>query len=125
MTREEKIKAEAKKYYKDDIKCYDAFLHGVEFIENNQWISVEDDLPKVGADGWSDPVLAYPGYGCTPIVARFSDGTYMEEHTFKVGRKKVVTHWFGVNPISPIKMIITHWMYFPKLPELSNHDDKH
>lgn len=45
MTREEKIKAEAKKYYKDDIKCYDAFLHGVEFAGNNNWISVEDDLP--------------------------------------------------------------------------------
>ena len=83
----------------------------------NVWISVEDMLPKVGADGWSDPVLAYPGDGCIPIVARYSDGTYMTKHTFKAGRKYVVTHWFGVSPISPIKMIITHWMYFPELPK--------
>lgn len=34
MTQEEKIKAEAKKYYSEDIKCYDAFLHGVEFAES-------------------------------------------------------------------------------------------
>ena len=45
MTREDKIISEAKKYYKDDINCYNAFLHGVEFAEDNQWISVEDDLP--------------------------------------------------------------------------------
>lgn len=34
MTREEQIKTEAKKYYSEDIKCYDAFLHGVEFAES-------------------------------------------------------------------------------------------
>ena len=46
MTREEQIKAEAKKYYSDDIIAYDAFLHGIEFAEKlSSWISVEDDLP--------------------------------------------------------------------------------
>lgn len=46
MTREEQIKAEAKKYYSEDIKCYDAFLHGVEFAELlSPWINVEEDLP--------------------------------------------------------------------------------
>ena len=46
MTREEQIKAEAKKYYSEDIKCYDAFLHGVEFAEKlSPWINVEEDLP--------------------------------------------------------------------------------
>lgn len=46
MTREEQIKAEAKKYYSKDIKCLDAFLHGVEFAEKlSPWISVEEDLP--------------------------------------------------------------------------------
>lgn len=34
MTQEEQIKAEVKKYYSEDIKCYDAFLHGVEFAES-------------------------------------------------------------------------------------------
>lgn len=46
MTREEQIKAEAKKYYSDDIIAYDAFLHGIEFAEKlSPWISVKDDLP--------------------------------------------------------------------------------
>ena len=46
MTREEQIKAEAKKYYSEDIKCLDAFLHGVEFAESlSPWISIEEDLP--------------------------------------------------------------------------------
>ncbi len=46
MTREEQIKAEAKKYYSEDIKCLDAFLHGVEFTESlSSWINVEEDLP--------------------------------------------------------------------------------
>lgn len=30
MTREEQIASEAKKYYPNDINCYDAFLHGVK-----------------------------------------------------------------------------------------------
>lgn len=33
MTRDEDVIIEAKKYYRNDIKCYDAFLHGVEWAE--------------------------------------------------------------------------------------------
>lgn len=40
MTREEKILKEAKEYYSDNIKCYDAFLHGVEFADEHR--SLED-----------------------------------------------------------------------------------
>ena len=39
MTREEEIISEAKKYYSGDIKCYDAFLHGTEFADNNPDLS--------------------------------------------------------------------------------------
>ena len=35
MTREREIIREAKKYYSDNIKCYDAFLHGVEFADRH------------------------------------------------------------------------------------------
>ena len=35
MTREEEILSEAKKHYSDNIRCYDAFLHGVEFAEEH------------------------------------------------------------------------------------------
>lgn len=39
MTREEQIISEAKKYYSGDIKCYDAFLHGTDFADNNPDLS--------------------------------------------------------------------------------------
>ena len=35
MTRDEEIIAEAKKYYSDSINCHNAFLHGVEWADNN------------------------------------------------------------------------------------------
>ena len=40
MTKGEDAIIEAKKYYRNDIKCYDAFLHGVEWAEEqiaNVW----------------------------------------------------------------------------------------
>ena len=35
MKREEQITSEAKKHYYDDINCYNAFLHGVEWSEKH------------------------------------------------------------------------------------------
>lgn len=35
MTRKEKIISEAKKYYLGNMRCYDAFLHGVEFADEH------------------------------------------------------------------------------------------
>ena len=35
MNREEQITSEAKKHYYDDINCYNAFLHGVEWADRN------------------------------------------------------------------------------------------
>lgn len=45
MTREERIINEAKRYYSGNIKCYDAFLHGIEFAEEcqkNIWHDVSE-----------------------------------------------------------------------------------
>ena len=52
MTREEQIISEAKKYYSGDIKCYDAFLHGVEWVEEHQvnvWHDVSEE-PQIGSN---------------------------------------------------------------------------
>ena len=50
MTRDEDAIIEAKKYYRNDIKCYDAFLHGVEWAEGqiaNVWHDAsEEPRPK-------------------------------------------------------------------------------
>lgn len=35
MTREEEIINEAKSYYSGNIKCYDAFVHGVKWADEN------------------------------------------------------------------------------------------
>lgn len=50
MTREEEILSEAKKYYSDNIRCYDAFLHGVEFAEERQniWHDASEMPDKQG-----------------------------------------------------------------------------
>lgn len=48
MTRDEDVIIEAKKYYRNDIKCYDAFLHGVEWADAhpiNVWHDASEE-PK-------------------------------------------------------------------------------
>lgn len=46
LSKDKLILDTAKKYYSEDIKCLDAFLHGVEFAESlSPWINVEEDLP--------------------------------------------------------------------------------
>ena len=106
MTREDKIISEAKKYYKEDIKCYDAFLHGVEFAEDNQWISVEDDLPYnhrelIPNNYTTKYVLALDnGYSNVKYMSKLSDGNW---------------HWlYAAN--------VTHWMPIPKLDEYNVND---
>ena len=47
MTKEERIINEAKRYYSGNIKCYDAFLHGIEFAEEcqkNIWHDVSEEI---------------------------------------------------------------------------------
>lgn len=54
MTRKERIINEAKRYYLGHIKCYDAFLHGVQWADNNPDLSLmwhdADDEPEDGSD---------------------------------------------------------------------------
>lgn len=76
MTRDEDAIIEAKKYYRNDIKCYDAFLHGVEWAEEqiaNVWHDaseepqIDSNIVVVDEDGqWWDiqPYDGeYDGYG--------------------------------------------------------------
>ena len=46
MTREEQKASEAKKYYPDDINCYYAFLHGIEWANkhrDNVWHDASEE----------------------------------------------------------------------------------
>ena len=50
MNREEQIISEAKKYYSDSINCYNAFLHGVEWADDNP-VDVWHDAREVPKEG--------------------------------------------------------------------------
>lgn len=53
MTREEQKASEAKKYYPDDINCYYAFLHGVEWEVKhpvNVWHDASEEPLLEGKD---------------------------------------------------------------------------
>ena len=61
MARDEDAIIEAKKYYRNDIKCHDAFLHGVEWVEEqiaNVWHDAseepQDDLVIIYQDKHGD-----------------------------------------------------------------------
>lgn len=43
----DKILKEAKKYYKNDINCYNAFLHGVEWRDDNLWTKFTEEIPPI------------------------------------------------------------------------------
>ncbi|MGN1172967.1 MAG: hypothetical protein ACI4SO_04190 [Muribaculaceae bacterium] len=49
MTREDEIINTAQKYYSDNIKCYDAFLHGV------QWADEYPNLESLWHDASEEP----------------------------------------------------------------------
>ena len=60
MTREEQIISEAKRHYFDDINCYNAFLHGVEWADEhpaNVWHDASEE-PKDDL-GKDDSVIIY------------------------------------------------------------------
>lgn len=44
-----------------------------------QWYETDKHLPKItSGDGTSDYVLVFPGAGCLPQVAKYSDGSYIK-----------------------------------------------
>lgn len=43
----DKVIEEAKKYYKNDINCYNAFLHGVEWCEDNLLTKFTEEIPPL------------------------------------------------------------------------------
>ena len=65
MTKGEDAIIEAKKYYRNDIKCYDAFLHGVEWAEEqiaNVWHDASEEpqeYPILCKDEFSNTWLEY------------------------------------------------------------------
>ena len=101
MTLEEKIKKEADGYG----KLAPAFLEGADFVLNNQWISVEDDLPCN-----HEELFINDDKKETKTVLSIINGYIMMSRMYKSKHK-----WRWDSEEQP-----THWMPIPELPKEIN-----
>ena len=86
MIIQEKIKKEAEGYG----KLAPAFIEGAEFALNNQWISVNDDLPC------NHDELKPNSYATYKVIVLLNDGRIRETYMFYdkwVQYGKKITHW--------------------------------
>ena len=86
-----------------------------------KWIKVSESLPKVGKDGYSEPVLVYFGKRCLPELAQYSrDNVTLIRGTNN--KRGAQTHWWSTASCSEEEdrngptLHPTHWcnISFPK-----------
>ena len=97
MILDEKIQKKAEGYG----KLATAFLEGADFALNNQWISVEEDLPCN-----HDELFINDNKKETKTVLSIVNGYIMMSRMYKPKHK---WHWENDEP--------THWMPIPELPK--------
>ena len=86
MTLQEKIKKKAEGYG----KLAPVFLEGAEFALENQWISVDEDLPC------NHDELKPNSYATYKVIVLLNDGRIRETYMFYdkwVQYGKKITHW--------------------------------
>ena len=86
MTIQEKIKEKSEGFG----KLAPVFLEGAEFALNNQWISVNDDLPC------NHDELKPNSYATYKVIVLLNDGRIRETYMFYdkwVQYGKKITHW--------------------------------
>lgn len=103
MILQEKIKKKAEGYG----IFAPLFLEGAEFALNNQWISVEEDLPC------NNPNNIHFGFTNTVLVIDDENNTYI---AFMVKDKDNKWSWDSADNFAFLHSI-THWMPIPKLPK--------
>ena len=97
MILQEKIQKKAKGFG----KLAPAFLEGAKFALENQWISVENDLPCNHKELIDREIPTYTLY----VLVTYKDGTVFLSRMVKTPNGNWI--WlFGVS----------HWMPIPKLP---------
>ena len=97
MILNEKIQKKSEGYG----KLAPAFLEGADFALNNQWISVEEDLPCN-----HDELFINDDKKETKTVLSIINGYIMMSRMYKPKHK---WHWENDEP--------THWMPIPELPK--------
>ena len=98
MILQEKINKKAKGF----LKFAPVFLEGADYALNNQWISVEDDLPC------NHKELVIKGSPYTKRVMVIEDGDYY----FDLMVLSNNGEWKWLYSFHP-----THWMPIPKMPK--------
>ena len=86
MILQEKIQKKAERFG----KLAPAFIEGAEFALNNQWISVNDDLPC------NHDELKPNSYATYKVIVLLNDGRIRETYMFYdkwVQYRKKITHW--------------------------------
>ena len=100
MTLDEKIQKKAEGFGKLAL----AFLEGADFALNNQWISVEEDLPYN-----HEELLLYDNI-THQVLVRKKNGEYDISFMFYFIKWEFI---IGLENV-------THWMPIPKLPEMKD-----
>ena len=104
MTREEEIINEAKKYYSDNIQCYDAFLHGTKFADEHPKNVWHDANEKPNCD--SDVIAL----DCdnVPVCGTFKDDDDYGEYIYRchgfsceIFEYEYVTKWAYIKDLFP------------------------
>ena len=109
MTIEEKIQEKIKKKADEYGKLAQIFIEGAEFALDNQWISVEEDLPcnRKELTYWTGDTTDVLVTGLTSKDGfRFRHITHMSKNDNSQGR------WYWVFPYE-----VSHWMPYPKVPK--------
>ena len=100
MTVQEKIQKKAEGFG----KLAPVFLEGAKFALENQFVSVEDDLPC----NHDELIIDEPLYKRTkPIVCNKPCGTRVDQMVYDISRN--YWYWTGETP--------THWMPIPEPPK--------
>ena len=102
MTLQEKIKQKAEEYG----ELAQIFIEGAKFVLENQWISVEDDLPCNHEEFMTHSPFPYAKQ-TVRVLTLISDGDIVIDFMVKYREK---WKWWSHN--RP-----THWMPIPKLPK--------
>ena len=96
MKREEQIISEAKKHYYDDINCYNAFLHGVEWA---------DEHP---VDVWHDASEEPQGNNWHILCQNEMDGYCLESRVFMLNdpwkefvEEEMIVKWAYIKDLLP------------------------
>ena len=100
MTLQEKIQKKAEGYG----QLAPSFLEGAKFALENQWISVEDDLP-CNHEELIDP--KYPNF-TVDVIVRWDDGFVLSA----IMAKNIKGKWKWIAGYG-----FTHWMPIPELPK--------